>query len=173
MQVTIRAAVEADLSGILEIVNDSILNTTAIWSHYAYTLDSRRAWMIERHQKNYPILAAVLGGEIAGFASFGDFRPHDGYLHSVEHSIYVHRHHHGKGIGKQLMPPLFEAAKALGKHVMIGGIEAGNTGSLKFHRNFGFVETGRLKEVGWKFDRWLDLVFMQKILSDPQQIKLD
>ncbi len=173
MKVTIRQATEADLPGILDIVNDAILNSTAIWSHYAYTLDNRRKWLAERREKNQPILVAVLGSDIAGFASFGDFRPHDGYLHSVEHSIYVHRHHHGKGIGKQLMPPLFHAAKALGKHVMIGGIEAGNTGSLKFHRDLGFVETGRLKEVGWKFDRWLDLVFMQKILDASTDIRID
>jgi phosphinothricin acetyltransferase len=173
MQVEIRQAKEADLSGILAIVNDAILNSTAIWSHYAYTLDSRKAWLAERHQKNYPVFVAILGGEVAGFSSFGDFRPHDGYLHSVEHSVYVHRHHHGKGIGKQLMLPLFEVAKALGKHVMIGGIEAGNTGSLKFHRDLGFVETGRLKEVGFKFDRWLDLVFMQKILDAAHHAALD
>ena len=173
MQITVRQATEADLPGILEIVNDAILNTTAIWSHYAYTLESRRIWLKDRHQHNYPVFVAVLGNEIAGFASFGDFRPHDGYLHSVEHSIYVHRHHHGKGIGKQLMPPLIEAAKALGKHVMIGGIEAGNAGSLRFHHGFGFIETGRLKEVGFKFDRWLDLVFMQKTLDAPHPIKLD
>jgi phosphinothricin acetyltransferase len=173
MNVTIRQATEADLSGILDIVNDAILNSTAIWSHYAYTLESRRIWLKDRQQNNYPVFVAVLGGEIAGFSSFGDFRPHDGYLHSVEHSIYVHRHYHGKGIGKQLMPPLIEAAKALGKHIMIGGIEADNTGSIRFHQSFGFVETGRLKEVGFKFDRWLDLIFMQKMLDDPQQINID
>jgi phosphinothricin acetyltransferase len=173
MNVTVRHATEADLPGILDIVNDAILNSTAIWSHYAYTLESRRIWLKDRHQHNYPVFVAVLGGEIAGFSSFGDFRPHDGYLHSVEHSIYVHRHHHGKGIGKLLMPPLIEAAKALGKHVMIGGIEAGNIGSIRFHHSFGFVETGRLKEVGFKFDRWLDLIFMQKMLDDPQPIKID
>ena len=173
MQITVRQATEADLPGILEIINDSILNSTAIWSHYAYSLENRRAWLKDRHQHNYPVLVAILGGEIAGFASFGDFRPHDGFLHSVEHSIYVHRHHHGKGIGKQLMYPLIEAARALGKHVMIGSIEAGNTGSIRFHNGFGFVETGRLKEVGYKFDRWLDLVFMQKILDAPKPMKLD
>ena len=97
MQVAIRPATEADLTGILDIINDAILNTTAIWSHRTYTLENRRAWYTERREKNYPILVAVLGSDIAGFASFGDFRPHDGYLHSVEHSIYVHRHHHGKG----------------------------------------------------------------------------
>jgi L-amino acid N-acyltransferase YncA len=173
MHVAVRQATDADLPGILDIVNDAILNSTAIWSHYAYTLESRRAWLAERREKNYPVLVALIGQDVAGFSSFGDFRPHDGYLHSVEHSVYVHRHHHGKGIGKQLMGPLFEAAKHLGKHVMIGGVEAGNAASLTFHRNLGFVETGRLKEVGFKFDRWLDLVFVQKTLDAAHHVALD
>lgn len=173
MQVAVRQATEADLSGILDIVNDAILNSTAIWSHYAYTLENRRAWLVERREKNYPVFVALIGRDVAGFSSIGDFRPHDGFLHSVEHSVYVHRHHHGKGIGKQLMLPLFESAKHLGKHVMVGGVEAGNTGSLKFHRDLGFVEVGRLKEVGFKFDRWLDLVFVQKILDSAHHAALD
>ncbi|MHB2166574.1 N-acetyltransferase family protein [Alsobacter sp. R-9] len=162
---TIRPAGEADLPAILDITNDAILNTTAIWSHHATDLESRRTWLRDRQDKGYPVLVADLAGTVVGFASFGDFRPWDGYAHTVEHSIYVHRHHHGKGVGKQLMPPLIEAAQALGKHVMIAGIEAGNRASIHFHHGFGFVEAGRLKEVGWKFDRWLDLVLMQKTLA--------
>ncbi len=165
MTLMIRPAEISDLAGILEIVNDAILNSTAIFSHHVVTLENRRAWFLDRKERNFPVLVAALGNEILGFASFGDFRPHDGYLHTVEHSIYVHRHHHGKGVGKQLMPPLFEAARAMGKHIMIGGVSADNAGSIHFHRSLGFSETGRLKEVGWKFDRWLDLVFMQKNLD--------
>ena len=165
MTLTIRPAETADLPGILEIVNDEILNSTAIFSHHVVTLENRRAWFEARRERNFPVFVAVLGKDVLGFASFGEFRPHDGYLHTVEHSVYVHRHHHGKGVGKKLMPPLFEAARALGKHVMIGGISADNAGSIHFHRKLGFVETGHLKQVGWKFDRWLDLVFMQKILD--------
>ena len=165
MNVTIRPADDADLQDILDMLNDAILNTTAVWSHHTVDLESRRHWLHDRQAKGYPVLVAVLGDSVVGFASFGDFRPWDGYARTVEHSIYVHRHHHGKGFGKQLMTPLVEAAKACGKHVMVAGIEAGNRGSIHFHHGFGFVETGRLKEVGWKFDRWLDLVFMQKVLD--------
>lgn len=165
MNLTIRPADYGDLPAILDIVNDEILNSTAIFSHHPVTLENRRAWFNERRDKGFPVLVATRGAELFGFASFGDFRPHDGYLHTVEHSIYVHRHHHGKGVGQQLMPPLFEAARALGKHVMIGGIAADNLGSIHFHRKLGFVETGHLRQVGWKFDRWLDLVFMQKMLD--------
>ena len=165
MQVTLRDAGDADLPAILDIVNDAILNTTAIWTNHAFDLENRRAWLHERQGRSFPVIVADLAGEIVGFASFGDFRKGDGYDHTVEHSVYVHRHHHGKGVGRQLMPVLFARARALGKHAMIGGVEAGNVASLHFHRALGFVETGRLPQVGQKFDRWLDLVFMQKILD--------
>ncbi len=103
MNVTIRPAVETDLPAILDITNDAILNTTAVWTHHAVDLESRRHWWQERTAKGYPVLVADLDGSLVGFASFGDFRPWDGYAHTVEHSVYVHRHHHGKGFGKQLM----------------------------------------------------------------------
>jgi phosphinothricin acetyltransferase len=161
----IRDATEADLPGILDIHNDAVLNSTAIWSWHTTDIENRRAVLRERRAKHYPFLVAAMDGEVLGYATFGDFRPWEGYAHTVEHAIYVHRHHHGKGVGKLLMEPLIAAAGDLGKHVMIAGIEAGNTASIHFHQGFGFVETGRLKEVGWKFDRWLDLVFMQKTLG--------
>ena len=165
MQVTIRDAGDADLPAILDIYNDAILNSTAVWSTHAVDLASRRALLRDRREKGYPFLVADLEGVVLGFASFGDFRPWDGYHATVEHTIYVHNHHHGKGVGKALMPPLIEAARRLGKHTMIAGIDADNRPSLHFHKGFGFEEKGRLAEVGQKFDRWLDLVLLQKILD--------
>jgi L-amino acid N-acyltransferase YncA len=165
MNIIIRPAGEDDLPAILDIHNDAILNTTAIWSWHTVDLENRRALLRDRKTKGYPFVVAVLADTVIGYGSFGDFRPWEGYSHTVEHSIYVHRHHHGKGVGKQIMPVLIEGARGLGKHVMVAGIEASNTASIHFHKGFGFVETGRLNEVGWKFDRWLDLVFMQKTLD--------
>ena len=165
MQVIIRDAVEAYLPAMLEIYNDAVLNTTAVWSIHTVDLDSRRALLRDRRSRGYPLLVAALDHTVLGYATFGDFRPWDGYAQTVEHSIYVHRHHHGKGVGKALMPPLIEAAQGLGKHVMMAGVDASNSASIHFHQAFGFTEAGRLKEVGWKFDRWLDLVFMQKMLD--------
>jgi len=98
MSLTIRSAEITDLPAILEIVNDEILNSTAIFSHHVVTLKNRREWFEARRERNFPVLVAVLGKEVLGFASFGEFRPHDGYLHTVEHSVYVHRHHHAKGV---------------------------------------------------------------------------
>lgn len=165
MQVTIRDAAEADLPAILDIYNDAILNSTAVWSTHTVDLENRRGVLRDRRAKGYPTLVAALDDQVLGFASFGDFRPWDGYHATVEHTIYVHKHHHGKGVGKALMPPLIDAARALGKHVIVAGIDAGNRPSLLFHKAFGFEERGRLPQVGQKFDRWLDLVLLHKILD--------
>jgi phosphinothricin acetyltransferase len=161
----IRDATEADLPAILAITNEAIANTTAVWSIALATLATRRAWFEERRGRGFPVLVATEGDGVIGFASFGDFRPWDGYLHTVEHSIYVAPAAHGRGAGRALLTALIDRAEALGKHVMVGGIEAGNAASLALHRRAGFEETGRLREVGRKFDRWLDLVFVQKLLG--------
>ncbi len=164
-QIVIRDAGEQDLPAILEIYNEAILNTTAVWKSHTVDIENRRAVLHEARAKGYPYLVAMLDDALLGFACFGDFRAGDGYHATVEHSVYVHQHHHGKGVGKRLMPPLIEAARALGKHVMIAGVDAENTSSIRFHRAFGFEEAGRLRQVGHKFDRWLDLVIMQKTLD--------
>ncbi len=161
---TIRDAGPDDLPAILAILNEAIASTTAVWSLAPATLESRTVWLAERQGRGFPVLVAVDGEEVLGFASFGDFRPWEGYLHSVEHSIYVAGSARGRGLGKALLEALVERARAMGKHVMIAGIEAGNATSIRLHERLGFVETGRMPEVGRKFERWLDLVLMQRIL---------
>jgi L-amino acid N-acyltransferase len=163
----IRDATEADLPRILAITNEAIANTTAVWSFAPATLEARTVWLRERQARGFPVLVATDGATVVGFASFGDFRPWEGYLHSVEHSIYVAPEAQRRGAGAALLAALIGRAEALGKHAMLGGIEAGNTASLALHRRFGFQEVGRLPEVGKKFGRWLDLVFMQKMLGGP------
>jgi phosphinothricin acetyltransferase len=160
----IRDATEADLPDILEITNEAIANTVAVWTLAPTTLAARRDWFNDRRARNFPVLVAQAGGSVIGFASFGDFRPWEGYLHSVEHSLYVRPEAQGRGAGKALLAALIHRATVMGKHVMIGGIEAGNAVSIGLHRRSGFEEAGTLREVGRKFDRWLDLLFMQKIL---------
>ena len=161
----IRDADEADLPAILAIHNDAVLNTTAIWSVHPVDLANRAAVLQERRQKTYAFLVAVEGDTLMGYATFGDFRPHDGYFRTVEHSVYVHKDHHRKGVARALMPPLMDAARRIGKHVMVGGIDATNAGSIALHRSFGFEEVGLMPQVGFKFGRYLDLLFMQKILD--------
>ena len=162
----IRAARDADLLRIVAILNDAITHTTAIWSLRPATLEARAAWLAERTGRGFPVLVAERAGQVLGFASFGNFRPFDGYLHTVEHSLYVDAACRRQGVGKAMLDALIGRARDLGMHAMIGGIEAGNLGSLDLHRQAGFIEAGRLPEVGRKFDRWLDLVFMQKMLND-------
>ena len=161
----IRDASEPDLPAILAITNQAILYTTAIWSITPPDLAARTQWWRDRLAQNFPVLVAEDASEVIGFGSFGPFRPHEGYLHTVEHSVYVAPNAQRRGTGTALIHALIERAVASGKHAMIGGIAADNAISLALHRRLGFQETGRMPEVGRKFDRWLDLVLMQKLLS--------
>ncbi len=160
----LREAREDDLPGILAIYNDAVLTTTAIWNDTPVDLANRRAWLEDRHAKGYHVLVATEGTDVLGYASFGDFRPFEGYRISVEHSVYVAKPARGRGLGRVLVEALFAPARTLGKKVMIGGITGGNTASIALHQRLGFRETGRLLGIGTKFDQRLDLVFMQKDL---------
>jgi phosphinothricin acetyltransferase len=112
-----------------------------------------------------PVLVCEINGQAVAYGSYGIFRAWDAYKFSVEHSIYVHKNFQGQGIGKQLLIALIDKAKQDGYHTMIAGIDADNQKSCEFHKKLGFFEVGRFKEVGYKFDRWLDLVFMQLMLN--------
>jgi L-amino acid N-acyltransferase YncA len=160
----IRAAIESDLAAIVAIYNDAVLNTTAIWNETPVDLDNRRTWFEARGKAGFPVLVADDGGRVAGYGSFGDFRPFEGYRVTVEHSIYVAADFRGKGFGAALLAALIDEARRLEKRVMIGGIDAANAVSIALHAKLGFVEAGRLPGVGVKFGRPLDLVLMQKTL---------
>jgi len=157
----IRDATEADLPRILAITNHAILHSTALWTITPATLESRRAWMAERQAAGFPVLVAELkDGTIAGFGSYGPFRPHDGYLHTVEHSLYVDPAYQRRGLGRLLLDALVTHGRDAGKHVMIGGIAADNAASIALHEQAGFMQAAVLPQVGRKFDRWLDLLLM-------------
>lgn len=160
----IRDATEADLPAILAIYNDVIATSTAVYTEAPATLEDRRAWLGGRAASGFPVLVAVEGVSALGFASFGDFRPWPGYRHTVEHSVHVAAPARGQGIGTALVAALLPRAAALGKHVMVAGIDAANEGSIRMHERLGFERAGLLREVGRKFDRWLDLLFMQRRL---------
>ncbi|OHV07846.1 GNAT family N-acetyltransferase [Kushneria phosphatilytica] len=164
----LRDAVEADLVGIMEIYNLAVENTTAIWNEHTVDLANRLDWWRQRTNAGFPVLVAVLPAEerVLGYATYGPFRPHDGYRHSVEHSVYVHPDRRGEGIGGQLMAMLIEHARQQGRHAMIGGIDAGNRGSIRLHERFGFRQVGLMPQVGCKFGRWLDLALLQLTLDD-------
>jgi L-amino acid N-acyltransferase len=161
---TIRDCREDDLPELLAIYNDVLRTSTAIYRDEDATIDERRTWWQGRVAKGQPLLVASSGSAIVGFASYGDFRAWPGYRFSVEHSVYVRNDCRGGGIGAALMTPLIDHARAAGKHVMIAGVDADNAGSLRFHERLGFDRVAHFREVGFKFGRWLDLVFLQKTL---------
>ena len=163
--VIIRDAIEADLPMILEIYNEIIVNTTAVYSESPVTLDDRRGWWRGRLERGYPVLVACEDGRVNGFASFGEFRAWPCYWHTVEHSVHVRAERRGHGLGSALVQALIPQAANLGKHVMIAGVDATNGASLRMHERLRFEKVAHFREVGHKFGRWLDLVFLQRILD--------
>ena len=163
----IRDAGEADLPGLLDIYNEVIATSTAIYSYDPVTLEERTQWWRARVALGYPVLVATADCGVLGFSTFGDFRAWPGYRFTVEHSVHVRSGCRGQGVGKQLVEALFPRATALGKHVMIAGVDAANEASIRFHERLGFHKSGHLREVGHKFDRWLDLVFLQRWIAPP------
>jgi L-amino acid N-acyltransferase len=166
MDVLIRDAIEGDFGAITEIYNEVLLNSTAIYSDIPATVAERIALWQSRSRQNYPTLVACDGGSVIGFSSFGDFRAWPGYRYTVEHTVHVDASCRGRGVGSALLQALVPRAAALGKHVMIGGIDAENTASLRFHERLGFERVAHFRKVGFKFDRFLDLVFVQRSIGD-------
>ena len=161
----IRDARESDLPGLLEIYNEVIATSTAVYADRPVTLEDRIAWWRTRTAQGYPVLVAMREAVVLGFATFGDFRAWPGYRFTVEHSVHVSAECRGRGVGRSLMQTLIPRAAALGKHVMIGGIDAANDASIRFHEQLGFERAALLRQVRFKFERWLDLLFMQRFLS--------
>ncbi len=165
MTVELRDATVDDLSGIMEIYNDAVLNTTAIWNDVLVDLENRKEWFAARKSRGFPVIVAILDGKVAGYASYGDWRAFDGYRHTREHSVYVQKDARGHGIGKKLMQALIDHAAGNDVHVLIAAIEAENIASIRLHESLGFRVVGRFSEVGIKFGRWLDLTCMELKLS--------
>ena len=158
----VRDAAEEDLAALVAIYNDVIATSTATYTTALVTLEDRRQWWRARVAAGYPVLVAVDESGVSGFATFGDFRPWPGYRFTVEHTVHVRSDRRGGGVGTRLLEALFPRAAALGKHMMIAGVDAANVASIRFHERLGFERAGCLREVGHKFDRWLDLVFLQR-----------
>ncbi|MBR0559662.1 GNAT family N-acetyltransferase [Neokomagataea anthophila] len=164
--ITVRAAHDGDLEVILEITNHAILHTDALWLDTPLTLAQRRTWMEQRLSAGHPVLVACGANDVPlGFASYGAFRPFEGYAHTVEHSVYVSPDHQGRGIGASLLSALIDHARLRKMRVMVAGITAGNRASEALHHRFGFQKSGILPQVGYKQGRWLDLLFMTLCLN--------
>jgi L-amino acid N-acyltransferase len=161
----IRDASDDDVPGILAIYNDVIATSTAVYREDPATLDDRRQWFEARRAQGHPIIVAADDSGLVGFASYGDFRTWPGYRFSVEHTVHIRADQRGRGVGTSLMQVLIRRAFDQGKHVIIGGVDADNESSLRFHERLGFERVAHLRQVGFKFGRWLDLVFVQRILD--------
>ena len=161
--ITIRPATAADLEPINEIYNYYVLNSTCTYQTEPETIEARRAWFAS-HGAPHPVTIAEQSGRIVGWGSLSRFHARAAYSRSVENSVYVHPDHHRQGIGRALLTDLIERAAALGHHTIIAGIDAEQTASVALHRALGFVQVGHMKELGHKFGRWLDVIYMQRML---------
>jgi L-amino acid N-acyltransferase YncA len=161
----VRPAKREDLPGILEIYNDAVLKTTASYDYEPRTLEHRTTWFEDRTREQYPIFVAENeAGQVVGWSALNPFHTRMGYRFTAENSVYVAASERGKGIGKLLMEPLITGAKKRGLHAIIAVIDAENEPSIRLHAHFGFEKVGLFKEVGYKFDRWLNVVYMERIV---------
>ena len=165
LRCAVRDARESDLASLTEIYNAVIATSTAVFSEVPVTIADRFDWWRARTAQRYPVLVAEDDSGVIGFSTFGDFRSWPGYRFTVEHTVHVRADRRGRGVGQLLVEALFPSARALGKHVMIAGIDASNASSIRFHVRLGFARAGLLREVGCKFGRWLDLVLMERRLD--------
>ncbi len=158
----IRDATDKDLPGILDIYNEAVLSGTAVTNEKTVDLENRRQWFESLKEQDCPVLVAVGDDDrVLAYASYGPWRPFDGFRYTVEHRVYVREDQRGGGIGRAITRELIERARAAGKHAMIGVIESENRASVHMHQQLGFIHVGQLRQVGRKFDRWLDITLMQ------------
>ncbi|MFI9150170.1 GNAT family N-acetyltransferase [Streptomyces sp. NPDC053367] len=162
--VEVRRAQPGDVEAVREIRNHAIAHSTALWTDTLQSPAEAETWLAA-HLERGSAFVAEADGEVVGFAVYGQWREKEGYRHTVEDSVYVREGRHGLGIGSALLGALITAAREAGHHVMIAGIEAENTASVRLHERFGFLHAGTIPEVGVKFGRWLDLTLMRLPLS--------
>jgi L-amino acid N-acyltransferase len=159
---------ERHASQILDIFNEAILTSTALFDYKPRAPESMTPWFKAKENGRFPVIGIEDSNEqLLGFASYGTFRAWPAYKYSLEHSVYVHKEHRGKGLGRILMRELIAVAQEQNYHLLVGGIEAANTGSIALHESLGFTHAGTIKEAGYKFGRWLDLSFYQLTLQTP------
>ncbi len=160
----IRRAVRDDCAAILAIYNEAVLTTTASYDLEPRSLEHRLQWFDAHLAQNLPVFVATLQGTVVGWSSLSRYHDRFGYRFTCENSIYIASGYRGRGLGAQLLAPLIEAAHTLGLHTIIAAVDASNDASLRLHLRQGFVECGRFREVGHKFDRWLDVVYLQRMV---------
>jgi len=160
----------AHAAAILDIFNEVITNSTALYEYRPRSLATMRGWFESKSAGQFPVLGAVdASGHLLGFASYGTFRAHPAYKYTIEHSLYVQAQQRRQGVGRRLLAELIERARKQEFHTLIGGIDSGNRASITLHEELGFVHAGTIRQAGFKFGNWLDLAFYQLLLETPQQ----
>lgn len=158
----------AHAPAILAILNDAIVNSTAVYDYVPRPPEAMAGWFRAKEQAGFPVLGALSGsGELMGFASYGTFRAWPAYKYSVEHSVYVHQDHRRQGVARALMQHLLQRARLQDLHAVIGGIDMDNRASIALHESLGFTHAGTIRQAAFKFNRWLDLGFWQLLLETP------
>ncbi|MCK9259332.1 MAG: N-acetyltransferase family protein [Azoarcus sp.] len=159
---------ERHAGAILDLLNDAIMHSTALYEYSPRPPQSMDAWFAGKREGGFPVIGLEDDdGRLAGFASYGSFRAYPAFKYSVEHSVYVHADHRGRGVGRTLLQALIERARQHQRHLLVGAIDAGNAASIALHASLGFVHAGTLPQAGYKFGRWLDLAFYQLTLDTP------
>src|SRR5688572_29700746 len=167
--IRIRPARRDDCAGILQIYNDAVLSTTATYDYEPRSLEHRQAWFDDHKKTGLPIFVSVNErDQIVGWSALNRYHDRKGYRFTTENSIYIAADHRGQGIGKMLLAPLIESGKKFGVHAIIAAIDAENEASIRLHARHGFEHVGRFKQVGYKFGRWLDVVYMELLLPEPR-----
>jgi L-amino acid N-acyltransferase len=161
--ITIRAAAESDLNAINDIYNHYVSHSTCTYQEEPEAIESRRLWF-RHHGDEHPIIVAEVDGQIVGWGSLSAYHPRSAYRRTVENSVYVHPEHHRRGIGSRLLQELIDRARTIGHRAIIAGIDADQAASVALHDRFQFQKVGQLKQVGFKFGRWLDVVYMELLL---------
>ena len=159
----VRPATGADLASINSIYNHFVLHSTCTYQEEPETMGARHRWF-SRHDEDHPVIVAELAGRVVGWGSLSEYHPRSAYSRTVENSVYVHHDHQRRGIGSALLSELIARGRARGHHAIIAGIDAGQTASVALHQRFLFQRVGHLRQVGFKFGRWLDVIYMELLL---------
>ena len=165
MNIKIRTYKTEDTQAILEILNYNILFSTSLYDYEIRSYEQQKTILEDKLNKGFPVIVAELDNEVVGFGMYSEFRLREAYKFTVEHSVYVNENFQGKGIGKLLFLELIDLARKQNLHTMIAVIDSENQNSVSFHEKLGFETVGIFKECGFKFDRWLNTVFMQLLLK--------
>jgi len=163
MDCTIRPARSDDLERINEIYNSFVAHSTCTYQEVPETMEARRAWFAD-HDAEHPVTVAEVEGRVEGWGALSRFQKRSAYRFSTEDSVYVDREWHRRGLGGLILADLIARGRAAGHRTIIAGIDASQDASIAIHARFGFVRVAHLKEVGFKFGRWLDVIYMQLML---------